>query len=103
MPWNAEAPQCPGRLNADAASPPAHTQEPAAAESPRAPGPGCAPYNPYTDLLSPGAWDAAAREFGKQACSLMGQVRACGSTGVCGGWVGWGGGAVARMFGKAGV
>ncbi|PNW76421.1 hypothetical protein CHLRE_11g467574v5 [Chlamydomonas reinhardtii] len=47
-------------------------QEPAAAESPRAPGPGCAPYNPYTDLLSPGAWDAAAREFGKQACSLMG-------------------------------
>ncbi|KAG2439045.1 hypothetical protein HYH02_006573 [Chlamydomonas schloesseri] len=31
-------------------------------------------YNPYVDLLSPGAWDAAAREFSKQACSLMGQA-----------------------------
>ncbi|KAG2432112.1 hypothetical protein HXX76_009039 [Chlamydomonas incerta] len=43
-------------------------------------GPGTEPppappaHNPYADLLSPGAWDAAAREFGKQACSLMGQA-----------------------------
>jgi hypothetical protein len=30
--------------------------------------------NPYADLMSPSCWDAAAREFAKQACSLMGQV-----------------------------
>lgn len=31
--------------------------------------------HPYADLVSPSRWDAAAVEFAKQACSLMGQVR----------------------------
>ncbi|GLI70725.1 hypothetical protein VaNZ11_015749 [Volvox africanus] len=30
--------------------------------------------HPYVDLLSPSCWDAVAREFSKQACSLMGQA-----------------------------
>ncbi|PNH12058.1 Protein RMD5 A [Tetrabaena socialis] len=30
--------------------------------------------HPYDDLLSPSQWGAAAREFAKQACSLMGQA-----------------------------
>ncbi|KXZ50205.1 hypothetical protein GPECTOR_17g842 [Gonium pectorale] len=30
--------------------------------------------NPYADLLCPSGWDAAAREFAKQACSLFGQA-----------------------------
>ncbi|EFJ41873.1 hypothetical protein VOLCADRAFT_67775 [Volvox carteri f. nagariensis] len=30
--------------------------------------------HPYADLMSPSCWDAAAREFAKQACSLMGQA-----------------------------
>ncbi|GLC47422.1 hypothetical protein PLESTB_000542700 [Pleodorina starrii] len=29
--------------------------------------------HPYSDLMSPSSWNAAAREFAKQACSLMGQ------------------------------
>ncbi len=30
--------------------------------------------HPYADLMAPAAWDAAAREFARLACSLMGQV-----------------------------
>eukprot|EP00878_Enallax_costatus_P021541 GHUV01022808.1.p1 GENE.GHUV01022808.1~~GHUV01022808.1.p1 ORF type:complete len:169 (+),score=23.35 GHUV01022808.1:640-1146(+) len=33
----------------------------------------CPSDTPYADLLSPTRWDEVAREFARQACSLMGQ------------------------------
>lgn len=32
---------------------------------------------PYADLSSPTQWDDVAREFARQCCGLLGQVRAC--------------------------
>jgi len=31
--------------------------------------------SPYADLMAPAHWDAAAREFARQCCGLLGQVR----------------------------
>ena len=30
--------------------------------------------SPYADLMAPGQWAAAAREFSRQCCGLLGQV-----------------------------
>ena len=41
--------------------------------------------SPYADLMAPGHWDAAAREFARQCCGLLGQARAPAAH--CSGWL----------------
>ena len=33
--------------------------------------------SPYADLMAPSLWSDVAREFSRQCCGLLGQVRGC--------------------------